>query len=324
MRRPGFAQDMAGRWSALPANLRGGLWMVLSALGFALMAIFIKLLGTRLDSFQVAFFRCLIGWLVILPIAFSRPWSSLRSDKLHVHLVRGLLGAFGMFCGYYAIARMPLADFMGLSFSRPLFTLLLAALILGESVGWRRWLATAAGFAGVLLMARPGSEGFNPAAGFALGEACTIAFLSILVKRLPAREQAIGILFWYGLFSSATSFLPAALFFWTWPDAKEWSWLLAVGALGAFAHFCYIRAFRAGEASAVVPFDYLRLPLAGLVGWFVFAELPTLWTLAGAAVIVASTLYIMQREARLARGRAAGAPVVGAPVVAATAAEPPP
>lgn len=319
MSLPASVEAVQRRWGALPANLRGGLWMVLSALGFSLMAIFIKLLGGRLDSFQVAFFRCLIGWLVILPIAFGHSWSVIRSDKLHVHMVRGVLGAFGMFCGYYAIASMPLADFMGLSFSRPLFTLLLAALLLGEAVGWRRWLATAIGFAGVLAMARPGSEGFNPAAGFALGEACTIAFLSILVKRLPAREQAIGILFWYGLFSSAAAFLPAALFFWSWPTLEEWLWLIAVGALGAFAHFCYIRAFRAGEASAVVPFDYLRLPFAGLVGWLFFAELPTGWTLAGAAVIVASTLYIMQREARLARGRAAAAPVV-----AATAAEPTP
>jgi drug/metabolite transporter (DMT)-like permease len=305
------------RWLRLPANLRGGLWMALSALGFAVMAIFIKLLGARLDAFQLAFFRCLIGWLVILPFVLRRPWAAIRTDHLHIHAVRGGLGAVGMFCGYYAIAHMPLADFMGLSFSRPLFTLVCAVLLLGEAVGWRRWSATAVGFAGVLIMARPGSHGFNPATLFALGEACTVAFLSTLVKRLPARETVLGILFWYGMLSSAAAFLPTVFFFWTWPTAEEWLWLLAVGALGAFSHLCYIRSFRTGEASAVVAFDYLRLPFAGFVGWAFFAELPTRWTLAGAAVIVASTLYIMRREARVARAHHSRAEVV-----AATAAEP--
>ena len=312
-----LAEDLRHRWHRLPANLRGGLWMVLSALGFAVMAIFIKFLGTRLDSFQVAFFRCLFGWLAIMPFVLRHPWEAIRTTHLPLHAVRGVLGSIAMFCGYYAIAHMPLADFMGLSFSRPLFTVLCAVLLLREVVGWRRWSATAVGFLGVLIMARPGSHGFNPAALFALGEACTVAFLSILVKRLPAREMPLGILFWYGMFSSAAAFLPTVFFFWTWPTPVEWLWLLAVGALGAFAHFCYIRAFRTGEASAVVAFDYLRLPFAGFVGWVVFAELPTIWTLVGAAIIVASTFYIMRREARVAREHR-----IAADVVEATAAEP--
>jgi drug/metabolite transporter (DMT)-like permease len=305
------------RWFGLPPNIRGGFWMLLSALVFSVMAIFIKLLGARLDAFQVAFFRCLIGWLVILPFVLRRPWAAIRSDRIPLHAVRGVLGALGMFCGYYAIAHMPLADFIGLSFSRPLFTVFCAVLLLGEIVGWRRWSATAIGFAGVLVMARPGSHGFNPAALFALGEACTVAFLSTLVKRLPARETVLGILFWYGMLSSAAAFLPTVFFFWRWPTTEEWFWLFAVGALGAFAHFCYIRSFRTGEASAVVVFDYLRLPFAGFVGWAMFGELPTLWTLAGAAIIVASTLYIMRREARVARAHHSRAEVVEA-----TAAEP--
>lgn len=314
-----LAHEVRHRWLRIPPNLRGGLWMVLSALGFSIMAIFIKLLGARLDSFQIAFFRCLIGWLVILPFVLQRPWSAIRTDRLPLHAVRGVIGAIAMFCGYYAIAHMPLADFMGLSFSRPLFTALCAVLLLGEIVGWRRWAAIAVGFVGVLIMAQPGGHGFNPAALFALGDACAVAFLSVLVKRLPARETPLGILFWYGLMSSAAAFLPTLFFFWNWPTAQEWGWLLAVGALGALAHLCYIRGFRIGEASVVVAFDYLRLPFAGFVGWAVFAELPTVWTLVGAAVIVASTLYIMRREARIARERR-----IAAEVVAATAEEPTP
>jgi len=314
-----LSHPLRRRWAGLPANIRGGLWMMLSALVFSLMAIFIKLLGGRLDAFQVAFFRCLIGWLVILPFVLRQPWAAIRSDRLPIHTLRGVMGAFGMFCGYYAIAHMPLADFIGLSFSRPLFTVFCAVLLLGEIVGWRRWTATAVGFGGVLIMAQPGGHGFNPASLFALGEACTVAFLSTLVKRLPARETPLGILFWYGMLSSAAAFLPTVFFFWSWPTPEEWFWLLAVGALGAFAHFCYIRSFRMGEASAVVVFDYLRLPFAGFVGWAVFAELPTVWTLVGAAIIVGSTLYIIRREARVASERR-----LAADVVAATAEEPTP
>lgn len=294
------------RWLALPGNLRGALWMLVSAFGFASMTVFIKFLGQGLDSLQVAFFRCFFGWLAILPFILLLPRVRLRTSAPTLHFVRGLFGALGMFCGYYAIAHMKLADFMALSFSRPLFTVLFAVLLLREAIGWRRWTAVAVGFLGVLVTMRPDLQGLDAASLIALCEAMCIAIASTLVKRVPIEETPLTILFWYGVIASTLTLGPA-LAVWQWPTQEQWLWLIAIGLLGAFAHFCWIRAFRAGQSSAVAPVDYVRLPLAGLIGWLIFAELPTLWSLVGAAIIVASTFYILRREARLAAAKRAEA-----------------
>ncbi|HEY7688550.1 MAG TPA: DMT family transporter [Dongiaceae bacterium] len=297
-----MAGRLQARWLALPGNTRGAVWMVLAGLGFTVMAVAIKLLGTRLDSFQVAFFRILFGFVVILPIVgyvgAGTNWDFLRTRHLHVHAIRGLLGMIAMYCSYYALARIDLADFMALSFTRPLFATVLAVIILHEVVRWRRWSATAVGFIGVLIMVRPGTGSFDPAGFFALGEAFSIAFLVTLVKRLPARETTLGMMFYFGAIASLMA-LPAAIWFWRSPTAEEWGLLLIIGALGALAQSFWIRAFRCGDASLVAAFDYLRLPLGAAVGLIWFAEMPTVWTLVGAVVIVASTVYIARREASL-------------------------
>jgi len=289
---------LRARWLQLSGNSRGALWMIASGLGFSVMAVGIKLLGHRLDSFQIGFFRVVIGLLAILPFVAGSGLSRMRTRHAGVHFVRAAFGLLAMYCSYYAIARMPLADYTGLSFTKPLFATLLAIVILGETVRWRRWTATLVGFLGVLVMVRPGAAAFQPAALAALTDSFSIAFLVTLVKRLPATETPLTMLFYFGLFATVLSLGPA-LYFWQWPTAFEWLLLMGVGVLGALSQMFWIRAFRAGEASAVAPFDYLRLPMAATFGFVGFAELPTIWTFVGAAVIVASTLYIAHREAQL-------------------------
>jgi drug/metabolite transporter (DMT)-like permease len=295
-----LGEQIRTRWLQLSGNSRGALWMIASGLGFSIMAVGIKLLGHRLDSFQIAFFRVLIGLLAILPFVAAGPLAQLKTRHLHVHIVRAVFGLAAMYCSYYAIARMPLADYTALSFTKPLFATVLAIVILGEIVRWRRWTATALGFIGVLIMVRPGADAFQPAALAALADAFSIAFLITLVKRLPAHETPLGMLFYFGIFATVLSIGPAIVY-WQWPTLDEWALLIGVGALGALSQSFWIRAFRAGEASMVAPFDYLRLPIAATVGVIGFAELPALWTFIGAGVIVASTLYIAHREVQLRR-----------------------
>lgn len=301
MSNPTDAGRLQRRWLQLSGNSRGALWMIASGVGFSLMAVAIKLLGHRLDSFQIGFFRVLIGFLAILPFAARAGRESLRTQHLGVHFVRAVFGLTAMYCSYYAIARIALADYTALSFTKPLFATLLAIVILGEVVRWRRWTATLVGFLGVLIMVRPGSGTFQPAALAAIADSFSIAFLVTLVKRLPARETPLTMLFWFGIFACVMALGPA-LWFWQWPTPLEWALLIVVGVLGAMAQSFWIRSFRAGEASVVAPFDYLRLPIAAGIGFVGFSELPTIWTFVGAAVIVASTLYIARREARLGRG----------------------
>lgn len=290
----------AAAWVALPGNARGALWMIASGLGFTLMALLIKLLGDRLDSFQVAFFRCLIGLLAILPIAAGYGLASLRTRSLRIHLLRGIFGLVAMFASYYAVARMPLASYTALSFTKPLFSTVLAALILHEVVRWRRWTATLVGFLGVIVMVRPGAETFDTAALFALADSLSIAFLVTLVKRLPPGETTLAMLFYFGLFSTAAA-LPPAFLVWRTPTLEELALLVGIGVLGVISQSFWIRAYRVGEASVVAPFDYLRLLFAATAGFLAFGEVIGMWEIAGALIIVASTVYIARREARMRR-----------------------
>jgi drug/metabolite transporter (DMT)-like permease len=291
------------RWMALSGNLRGALWMIGSGVIFTFMAIAIKLLGHRLDSFQIAFFRCLIGFIAILPLVAAYGIEVLQTRSLKIHALRGLFGLIAMFASYYAIARIPLASYTALSFTKPLFSTILAVVILHEIVRWRRWSATAVGFIGVLVMVRPGAETFNSAALFALADSLSIAFLVTLIKRLPPGETPLGMMFYFGVFSTIAA-LPPALYVWQWPTTAEWGLLVFIGILGALSQSFWIRAYRAGEASIVAPFDYLRLLFAGIAGYLAFAETVDLWTVLGAAIIVVSTVYIARREARLPRAQA--------------------
>jgi drug/metabolite transporter (DMT)-like permease len=292
------------RWIGLSGNVRGALWMIASGLGFTVMALAIKVLGHRLDSFQIAFFRCLIGFIAILPLIGAYGVDVIQTRSLGIHALRGLFGLVAMFASYYAIARIPLASYTALSFTRPLFATVLAVLVLHEIVRWRRWTATLVGFVGVLVMVRPGAGTFNAASLFALADSMSIAFLVTLVKRLPPGETPLGMMFYFGVFSTVAA-LPPALFVWQWPTALEWVLLVLIGVLGALSQSFWIRAYRAGEASLVAPFDYLRLLFAGIAGYLAFAETIDLWTVAGAAVIVASTVYIARRETRVRRAKAA-------------------
>lgn len=297
---------LEARWLMLPGNLRGALWMIASGLGFTLMAVAIKFLGNRLDSFQIAFFRCLIGFVAILPFVAGYGLPALKTRSLGIHALRGLFGLIAMFASYYAIARIPLASYTALSFTKPLFSTVLAVVLLQEVVRWRRWSATAVGFLGVLVMVRPGAGTFDGAAIFALVDSLSIAFLVTLVKRLPPGETPLGMMFYFGIFSSLAA-LPPALWVWRSPSISEWALLIVIGVLGALAQSFWIRAYRAGEASAVAPFDYLRLLFAGVAGFMMFAESPDLWTLAGAAIIVISAVYIARRETQQSRAARAAA-----------------
>lgn len=287
-------------WLALPANVRGAIWILAASILFSFMAATVKTVGARLDSFQIAFFRCAFGLIVILPFMARAGPQVFRTSRPLLHIVRALTGLVAMFCGFYSITHLPLADATAISFAKPLFMILLAVLFLGETVRWRRWTATVVGFLGVVIMINPGENGLNPAMAAALVGTLCVAVVVVLVKRLSATEAPLTILFTFGVVSTVVSAIPAALV-WQTPTWTELALMVLIGALGAAGQSCAIRGFRVGEATAVVPFDYSRLLFAGALGYVLFGDVPTLNTLAGAALIVVSTLYIALREAKLGK-----------------------
>ena len=251
---------------------------------------------------QTAFFRAVISVILLLPLIAAgrvKPW---HSKRLAGHFWRTVMGTASMVLGFYAVSMLPLADATAIAFSQPLFSVVVAALIAGEKVRWRRWSATIVGFVGVLVMVRPGEGSLQLGALVALANAATVALSILLVKRLSDSETPLMILTQFAIFSTLLLALPA-IWVWRWPDL--WGWVLAVGiALSAtVGQYFWVQAFKAGEMSAVAPFEYLRLPFAVFVGWLIWGEMPVIWTYVGAAIVIASALYIAHREAQLARER---------------------
>ncbi len=289
------------RWTALPPNLRGAVWVLLASAGFSLMASLVKLLGQTLDSFQIVFFRCVVGLAVMLPVVARMGPRVLRTDAPFIHLGRALAGLTAMSAGFYALSHLPLATATAITFTKPLFLIIVAALLLGERVGWRRLTATGTGFVGVLIMLRPGA-GLDPAMLAALLQALSIAMAVVMVKKLPAAESTATVLISFAVLSTLFSVGPA-LAVWRSPTPEEWLLAVAMGLLGTASQAAIVRGYRTGEATALAPFDYARLVFASLLGLVLFAELPDAWTWAGVAVIMGSSLYIARREARLGRTR---------------------
>ena len=295
-----------GRWSHLPPNLRGALWLVFAGFVLISMNSIVKTMGSRLPAAELLFFRGAFGAAFLIPLVLWRGWRSVATRHPWMHLLRTGFGTASMFGVFYAVTHMPLADATAILFSSPLFATVFAAILLREAVGWRRATATLVGFGGVLVMVRPGAEAIEPAAFVAIGAAMLTGALAIIIRRLSGKDSPYVIIFWFTTVGSLIA-LPFALAVWVPPLASDWPLLVLIGFLGLIGQTAFTFAFSTGESSAVAPFDYVRLIFAGLFGYLFFAELPDEWSLAGAAIIMTSTFYIMRREARLARERRAAA-----------------
>jgi drug/metabolite transporter (DMT)-like permease len=300
------------RLRRLPGNARGALWMLGAVSAFAAMDALIKWVGQTLDPLQIAFFRCIFGGVFVLPFALRHGPQAVRTHRWGGHLGRALIGYTAMVLGFYAVTHLPLADATALSFTRPLFMIVLAVLFLGEQVRWRRWSATGIGFLGVLVMARPGHGGFDHAALVAIAATLFVAGVGVMLKRLSATERPETIIFYFTITSSLMALGPA-LYVWRPPGWIDVALMAVMGALGSLGQYLSIRAYRIAEATAVDPVDYARLLLATGFGFAVFGELPDAWTLLGALIIVGSTLYITRREARIRRPVTEGVATPAAP-----------
>ena len=292
------------RLRRLPPNMQGALWLVSGGFIFTSNSAMIRLLSTEIESVQTAFFRAFFSVLLLAPMMLTGRVKSWQSQRIQGHFWRTAMGTTSMVLGFYAVSMLPLADATALAFSQPLFSVVLAALVLREKVRWRRWSATIVGFIGVLVMVRPGSGSLQPGAAVALLNALASATSILLVRRLSDSEKPLMILTQFALFSTLLLAGPA-IWFWKWPSA--WGWALAIGVSisATIGQYFWVQAFAVGEMSAVAPFDYLRLPFAVFVGWMIWSEMPVIWTYVGAAIVIASALYIAYRESQIMRERRA-------------------
>ncbi|MBX6324274.1 MAG: DMT family transporter [Rhodospirillaceae bacterium] len=277
--------------------------MLLSVLLFATMDLVIKWVSADYPIVQIVFFRNAFAFLPIaLALRRNGGVASLRTRALGAHVLRGALGIASMYLGFWGLALLPLGDAVALGQSAPIFVTALSVPLLGERVGVRRWSAVTAGFLGVVLMTRPGSGLFDPAALLPLAGAAAYGLVVILVRRLNRTEAPTTIVFYFTLFAVVVSG-SALPFVWVGPDLVDFLLLAGIGILGGCAQLAVTYAFRLAPVAVVAPFDYLSLVFAMVFGYAVWREVPDLWLLSGAAIVVASGLYILRRETRLGRRR---------------------
>lgn len=281
----------------MPAPVRGALWMGGALLSFSLMAVAVRELSRTMGPFEIMFLRGVVSLalvLALLPYFGLRP---LRTQRFGLHAVRNLFHFAGQLSWVYAIGLLPLATVFAIEFTTPVWTALLAMLILGERLNHGRVFMLVTGVAGILIILKPGYAQVSPAALVMLAGAFAFGASLVATKRLAGSDSALAILFYMALIQLPIGLLPA-LPGWVAPTAADAPWIVATGACGLIAHFCMTRAFRIADATLVVPIDFLRLPLIAVIGVLAYGEPIELATFIGAVVIFAGTYYSIRRESR--------------------------
>ena len=292
-------------------NMRGAILMVASMAGFAIEDMFIKKLSCDMPLGQILIYLGTGGAIIFAVLALLRGDKLLSRDLLaRSVLIRNageLVGTLGFIT---AIALTPLSSASAILQANPLAVTLGAALFLGESVGWRRWTAILVGFIGVLMIIRPGLDAFNPLSLFAVQGVIGLAVRDLATRTVPKTISS----FQLSTYAFATLIPAGAMLLWLndtamiAPNAAHVVNMSAALGLGVLAYYAIVAAMRMGDVSFITPFRYSRLIFALIIGVVFFNERPDLMTLLGSALIVASALYTLAREARLNRAKRRAAP----------------
>lgn len=270
--------------------------VVCAVLCFSIVDATAKWLGQAYSPMQILFFRHLFG---IIPIAFllwrSGSFRGLRTRRLHLHAVRAGLLFTALLSFFAALRSLPLAEAVAVGFTAPLFVTALAGPLLGEPVGPRRWAAVGVGFAGALIMVRPGSEAFQPEALLVLLSALSFALAMLLTRKMSQTETDVSMVAYTSLIAGLGS-LPFLGFVWRPPPGDDIALFALVGVLGGTAAYLLVVGYRHAPATVVAPFDYTGVIWASLFGWMLWRETPEPAVWIGAATIALSGIYITHRE----------------------------
>lgn len=304
-RPPEEDSGAAASAAALAAgNAAGVAWMLVAVVAATGMTVSVREASHTLDAAMIAFLRSALGLLALVPFFWRAGAAArLRPKRPALHLLRAVLIAVALNCGFYSVATLPLATATILFFLAPIFATALAPVMADERVGPRRWAAVTVGFVGALVVLRPGVGALE--LGMLAAVASSVCYaLSLMLAKVAGGEDGPDAVFVSMTALVAIFTLPPALFVWETPklgDGGVWAAVLAVAVFSVMRGYADIRSYVAAEAAVVAPVSYLRLPTIAFAGWLLFDERVDLWTWVGGAIIVGSTLYISLREARLKR-----------------------
>ncbi len=281
--------------------------MIVSCIAFGSMWVMIRYASREVHSFEIVFFRNAIGTVVLLPMMLTNK-GLIRLERLTANLWRATSGFVATMGTFYAVAHAPLATALSINYTAPLFATAGAVLFLGERIRFRRIAALAVGFVGMLIVIRPGALPLTPGVVAAFISAVSTAFSIVAIRALVSTDDSRAVAAWTFILMTPAS-LVAALFVWAWPPMDVWPLLFGIGCAAAVGQLTLSRAFSLAEASAILPYDFVRFGIVATAGIALFGERLDALTLVGGAVILASTIYLAVREAQVARAlRAASVP----------------
>ncbi|MDG2238180.1 MAG: DMT family transporter [Arenicellales bacterium] len=284
----------------LSGNIRGIGWMVLTGVMFVGVTVAVRYLGTSMNPVQAGFIRYAFGLVMVLPLLSRAGVLSLHSKRIGFHALRGLAHGCGVMLWFFAMSRIPIAEVTALGFTAPVFTTLGAALFLRERLRSFRVIAMLAGFAGALLILRPGFREIDIGALAQVAAAPLFACSFLMAKSATRTESSTMIVVMLSVFCTLTLVLPA-LAVWRTPTLEELGLLFTTAVLATAGHYCMTRAFKAAEVSAVQPFTFLQLVWATLLGLVLFDEHLDLWIALGGALIVTAATWMAHREVQSQR-----------------------
>lgn len=287
-----------------PTVVKGVLIAVFSMFLFSSAHTSVRILSDTMSTFEIVFWRMAVSMAMLLPWYAWKGLHLLKTKRPGMHALRAIVNFTGMILWFYAISVVPLGKAVAIHFTLPLFLLLFAVIFLGERIGPRRIAATAVGFAGAMIVMRPGAVEIGWPELMILGSAAlyggTVVFLKFMVKT----ETPLALTFYTNAFIFLFC-LPPAIWFWVGATVDDIVPILILGVLGTFAPFLYTTALRMADASLIGPTDFLRLPISAGFAFVLFGEVPVIWVWVGGGVIFLSTWYITAREGRLERERKA-------------------
>lgn len=281
---------------------RAFLFALLAMALFSIEAAFARAIGPDLNLGQIGTIRAVVQLLMLWAWLGRGFPQAIATARPGMHMTRGLLSVTGLAAYFYVFANMPMTTATVLVFAGVLFTTIGAQAILGEAVGWRRWAATAVGFAGVLVVVRPAATALDWTLAIGLYLAANGAAINIATKGLTKTEPTQTIMIWISL-TMLVAALPLAVLTFTVPTPRDALLMLSIGVAGTLGQYASVTAYRLADVSAVAPIMYLRIVIAAAVGVLIFGETLDGLTILGATIVTASALYITIREAKLARQR---------------------
>jgi len=293
------AQTKFGR---SPTMVRAVGIMVLGSLIFNLMNAVIRHLSAGLQPtmhpFEIAFFRNIFGMVALMPIFLRQGFAPLKTTQISKHLLRASINVVSMICFLYAISITPLAEVASLGFTLPLFVTIYAALFFGERLRIRRITALFFGGIGAAIIVRPWEGSMELGAWLVLAGSAIWGVALLITKSMAQKDSSITITAWAAILLAILAFIPA-MTVWQTPTLEQLAWLALIGALGTTGSLMIVESLKLAEANALMPYDFVKLIWAALVGFVFFGEVPDMWVWVGGAVIFASTVYLTYRESKV-------------------------